>query len=117
MITELSYDFYNSPDPVKILGALRNMQRARNRNEIFFDREDLALVAKAWERAAIAGVGDLEFLAEKDKFTKFRDRVIADAKEAGVPAVLKLDPPDWPNPRTINRAMKLLARAQIRTVH
>lgn len=105
-------------DPVAILSAFHRMRARRDRASIAFDHADLHTLSKAWERAAIAGCGDLEFLREKERYAHLRDHVRNGMAERKTDRALTwFESKDWPRKHLIERAIERLQYAQIKSIH
>lgn len=103
-------------DPVTVLVTLTEMGKSKDRSRIGFDATDLRRIAEAWERAAIAGLGDLDFVHEKGKFEAFREMLMIGMRDRQQDGVLFLERKDWPKPQILRRAIERLGYAEIRTI-
>ena len=115
---DIDNSLYCQEDPVAILSAHYRMATDRKRAAYAFDHADLNTLSLAWERAAVAGCGDLEFLREKERY-----RILCNELKNGMAehkqefALMFLESRDWTKPRLILRAIERLQHAQINTVH
>lgn len=108
-------------DPIIFLASFLKMRGNRDRGKYAFDYESLEWIARAWQEASIAAVGDSDLRAaclhERDRYAQLAREVFHGSMERKVEGVVFLDAPsDWPRKETIRGAMKALAHAQVAVV-
>lgn len=106
-------------DPVAFLTGFLTMMRDPDWARIGFDHEDLQWCADVWEQAAIVSKGDPDFLHEQRRYQKLCNDLKQGIHERGgeVGIVLLDSADDWPAARTIIRAARILAAAEVRGIH
>ncbi len=108
-----------SGDPVNFLVGFLSIVRSPRRGEVAFDIEDLQWCADVWEQACIVAQGrDPAFIHERDRFRKLCEDLKRGTVEHNDVGYTQLDlASDWPSPRTVIRAARLLAAAEVRGIH
>jgi len=105
-------------DPV---GILTGLKRASRKRQVGFDHKDLESAARAWERAAVAALGDpylvTEFTEQAKKFRNWHKELMNGMHERKESGIMILDRWDWPKPELFGIAQACLIRAEVRTIN
>lgn len=99
-------------NPARFLRILLEMASQQNRHEFAFDQQDLEWCSLVWNQAALAALGDEEFLHWRD-FYKHHSDALKDGETAHkTQGALWFDKfNEWPGMGVILRAMDALEHA------
>ena len=104
-------------DPVAYLKAFARIARRPDRYKIGFDRQTLQWVAKMWNEAAVASLGDDAIKHEAERYSHLSQKLDAEVVELKTDAVVFLsEPRDWPRASTIHAAIRAFNQAQINVI-
>jgi hypothetical protein len=104
-------------NPARFLATLYDMSIHPDRASLAFDHEDLEWAANVWNQAAIAGLGDPEFIQWRDFYQHWCDKLKAGELEAGCVGCAWFDQDsEWPRKEIVGRAIQALAYAGMATV-
>lgn len=104
-------------DPIKYLKAFARIARRPDRYKIGFDRQTLQWVARMWNEAAVASLGDDAITHEAERYGKLSRDLDASMVEYQTDGVVFLNQPgDWPRAATIHKAISAFAHAQINVI-
>jgi hypothetical protein len=105
----------NVVDFLRAFAAMRNHPLWK---EIGFEQDSLAWIARVWQEAAIAAVGNTRLRDacnhEAERYASLRQGLVDGMMERQEPGVVFLsDRSDWPHPKVLKGAIRALRHAQI----
>ena len=118
MLSDEEIMLVETGDPYIFLDGLLKMSKRPDRHEVCFDWESLKWIARAWNEAALALVGDTNAkdacLHEAQRYRFLSKQLELGMMDSNKPAIVVMDGAnDWPHEQVMLRAIRALKHAEI----